>query len=830
MSGDVDSFSLSWGEKLLRILGPKGLLVWGVLLAILISVISGLTDVVKGVEFEFAFLLMLLAATGGWFLSMLPVKDAIAAGVGLFLGFEVVFVRVGRLEGKLFLIFETVFRLIGQMLLWLWVWLRALAVMLYTRTPLVSPPHAVDWARLPATYVALWDDLGALFLRTWRWLGALARGNASYDPIATALIWGLVVWLCAWWAGWTVNRRHQPLIGILPGGILVSFLVAYTWSSTFVLLPLIGFTFLLMALESHRDRENRWEAKGTDYSRDLWRDMVAIAASVSLAVVLMAALSPLFTVERLQKITEWVEDLTQKDDNSGEPVAESLGIQPQPPPREVTPIQRAQTTTLPRRHLINSGPELSRMVVMLVRTDELPEIADPVAIYAGDIEVPRHYWRSITYDRYYGQGWSTSATSLIRYEAGELLTDPELLHYYPLRQEVQMVGARDGAIYVDGMLLAADEAFEVYWRAPGDMFAATLKGDKYRADSLVLDVTDEELRNAEGEIPAWLMERYTQLPETLPSRVRDLAFELTATEPTFYDRAKAIEGYLRHFSYTLEVPTPGLTADIADYFLFELQKGYCDYYATSMVVLARAAGMPARMVIGYASGNYQPQTARYVVTEADAHAWPEIYFPGIGWVEFEPTGGYPEIERGSPESESMTPPPDWDSIAPLVQPPTLAELIAQVGRWTLAIVGSVVGGLLLMTGVDTLFLLVWGTPADVVTRLYHRLQRYRRSLRARVAVGDTPYEVGASLTRRIVEIGAGRELSEEWLPPAADEIQRMIEFYIRVWYTPQPLTRRERFVVTGTWWVLRWRLWLAFLLRGSRRAPLSEHWEPAALH
>jgi hypothetical protein len=132
----------------------------------------------------------------------------------------------------------------------------------------------------------------------------------------------------------------------------------------------------------------------------------------------------------------------------------------------------------------------------------------------------------------------------------------------------------------------------------------------------------------------------------------------------------------------------------------------------------------------------------------------------------------------------------------------------QLGLGVLAIVGGLVGILLLGTSADTLFLLVWGTPANVATRLYHRLQRYRRSLRARVRAGDTPYEVGASLARRLDEIGADRELGEELLPPAVSEIQRLIELYVRAWYTPQPLTRRDRFVAIGTWWVLRWRLWL----------------------
>ena len=76
---------------------------------------------------------------------------------------------------------------------------------------------------------------------------------------------------------------------------------------------------------------------------------------------------------------------------------------------------------------------------------------------------------------------------------------------------------------------------------------------------------------------------------------------------------------------------------MADYFLFDLKTGYCDYYATSMIVMARAVGLPARLVIGYANGDYDPVKAEYVIREADAHSWVEVYFAGAGWVEFEPT-------------------------------------------------------------------------------------------------------------------------------------------------------------------------------------------------
>jgi hypothetical protein len=77
--------------------------------------------------------------------------------------------------------------------------------------------------------------------------------------------------------------------------------------------------------------------------------------------------------------------------------------------------------------------------------------------------------------------------------------------------------------------------------------------------------------------------------------------------------------------------------DVVDYFLFELQKGYCDYYASAMVILARASGLPSRIAVGYATGNYDYLEQKFIVTEANAHAWPEVYIAPFGWIPFEPT-------------------------------------------------------------------------------------------------------------------------------------------------------------------------------------------------
>ncbi|USK60215.1 transglutaminase domain-containing protein [Peribacillus asahii] len=142
-----------------------------------------------------------------------------------------------------------------------------------------------------------------------------------------------------------------------------------------------------------------------------------------------------------------------------------------------------------------------------------------------------------------------------------------------------------------------------------------------------------------------LMDLYTQLPDSIPSRVYDLARELTENQSNWYDKVKAVEDYFDQpqFVYSKEdISYPAKDQDYVDQFLFETRIGYCDNYSTSMVVLLRAAGIPARWAKGYTEGERTVKEGEviYQVTNNNAHSWVEVYFSGIGWVPFEPTKGF----------------------------------------------------------------------------------------------------------------------------------------------------------------------------------------------
>lgn len=800
--------------RVVRMLGPKGLLTWLLLWISLGVVVSGLVDVVAGLEFRFSFVMVSVAMSTGWLLAMFPIPAGFGWTLGVLVGLEFTLIRVGRLGDLVFAIAQALFDLVGDLATWLW----EFGLYLDAYTPELGPfqpSRPVSWMAVPNRVLDLWRAIGTLLARAANWLEAVFYGEGVYDPVGTAVVWGFGLWLCALWAGWMMNRRHRPLLAILPIGGLLSFVLAYTWAMSSVQLPLLGITLLLMALARQRGRESRWTKTGVDFSRDLWGELALVASGLAVVLVIASAIAPSVSI---QKFVDWAQELTRPEEPQGEQVAESFGLEKQPQPRPKRgPVELVETTDLPRRHLIGSGPELSRIVVLVVQTGELPPLPP---FEAEDLEAPNYYWRSHTYDYYFGRGWSTSHTESVNYDAGEDFTAREVPNRRVLRQDVRVIGELGGIVHVAGQLLSVNHDYTVVWRAPHEMFAATTEETAYTADSLVPEFTVENLREAGTDYPQWLLDRYLQLPETVPERVLALARDLTATEPTPYERARAIEVYLREFPYNLDVPTPRNQDDIADYFLFDLQEGYCDYYATSMVVLARAAGLPARMAVGYVAGSYDPMNARYIVTEADAHAWPEIYFPEYGWVRFEPTGGRPPLQHPS-EEEPIIWPEGTEGLGPLVE--DVGDEGPSIVLWQvlLAVVGTGVVLVLAVTVIDSVGLLLRRSPRATVSRLYKRLQRYAGRLRARRREGDTPYELARALNARLSEIGEAREWGA-FLKPAVDELNEITEGYVHAWYTPRELASSDKMRFIWTWWKLRWRLWLAWMWRSPRqeRAPM----------
>jgi len=264
----------------------------------------------------------------------------------------------------------------------------------------------------------------------------------------------------------------------------------------------------------------------------------------------------------------------------------------------------------------------------------------PEVRYTIESPVERN-WHTGAYDTYTGDGWvRTGERSAVN---GSLAGPP---------------GASDR---VETTVTAETEsgALPAPWKPVGASGGGTVEvdergslrlaepldaGDEVTVESRVLDADPATLRNASTDYPAAIEERYTQLPESTPERVGDRTEEIVAAAGAAspYEQAAAVEAYLRsEYAYSLTVERP--EGDVADAFLFEMDAGYCVYFATTMAAMLRSQGIPTRFESGYTSGQRVGED-EYVVRGQNAHTWVSIYVPDHGWVAFDPTPSAPRDE------------------------------------------------------------------------------------------------------------------------------------------------------------------------------------------
>ncbi|WP_249661603.1 transglutaminase TgpA family protein [Lysinibacillus fusiformis] len=272
----------------------------------------------------------------------------------------------------------------------------------------------------------------------------------------------------------------------------------------------------------------------------------------------------------------------------------------------------------------------------------------------------RHYWRIETKDTYTSKGWILSEGNFGKnvYEANSPIMTSLQVGSPENERQIQLDIATSmpfliqtyGLLSVsaqDSTLFIQDEQTEKMTIEQQNDTSTSLLGYTLSYSEPVYSMEQLQL-----SFPATLetldssFDRFMQLPAQLPQRVRDLALSITQDKTTVYDQIKAVEGYFRTNGFRYDKKQAAIPAENQDYvdqFLFDTKVGYCDNFSTSMVVLLRSIGIPARWVKGFAPGTAGPMSdglREYRITNDNAHSWVEAYIPGTGWMEFEPTIGF----------------------------------------------------------------------------------------------------------------------------------------------------------------------------------------------
>ena len=542
-------------------------------------------------------------------------------------------------------------------------------------------------------------------LRLNDWYQAAVSGGISTDlmPFSMALLGG--GWLLGFFSSWFLFRRRYVWPTLILGGLAlfthISFLPSERVASFFIFVAL---SMLLLVRMGFVHSQIGWRDTGTRYSAAWGWVTVAAALSLSAVVLAIAASIPLNVYVSKTVANVWtqartpvaslesglsrlVTGIASKKNIHGRPFGDNLpflgpinfngdvvfmadteypsywlsrtyseytpkgwvagetrevkvGPETVPPPQgdalKRTAVPQSLLLQFDGTSLLAGGnlEWLNREATIEVLTPKSFEIsmADP----SGEVDFPADVKALATELR---TRLSSPVVSFVESEVAKLIPDDLVVTHIDYSQP-------GGKPRVDSVTLQRKESI-----SPDvvsfEFDEQLISGETYDMVSLVSTATNEDLRRSGTEYDASITDHYLQLPGDLPERVGELAGRLTRTADTPLDKARAIETYLRgeSFTYSQDIEAPPTDSDGVDHFLFETRTGYSDYFASSMAVMLRSVGIPARLAAGYAPGEFDEASGLNAVRDSDSHAWVQVYFPEFGWIDFEPTPAWPDPSR-----------------------------------------------------------------------------------------------------------------------------------------------------------------------------------------
>lgn len=625
---------------------------------------------------------------------------------------------------------------------------------------------------------AMFDALRQAGLRYALWWQGVQNNSATRDDFVVFGFALVVVWALGLVTAGLARRTRQGLLAALPVLWTLAVIMLYSPIDRWLIVGGVTLALLLHLVLDQQRMVERWHEQGLDYSPLLLVERGITVGGLLLLVIVLAAVTPnLYWTAITGRYYALIAPLNEQ--------METLSKRAFPGLAAVNPwAGRDIAGGLPNEFLVRAGPDLGERQVMRVRTSE------PARFY--DEPPLGHPLRGATFSIFDGRGWQNPAQfARTRFAADEAWADLPTAGRRQLLQSVSL-SILPGAIFAAGEPQSLSIDYLADERFPSDLIKLSAAARSYTAASLIPALSDAELR----ALPAWGEEHplpdayapYLELPDSVTERTLTLAAELTAGTAAPFEQAAAIEHYLRTFPYDLDVPPlPDDVSDVADYFLFDLRRGYCDYYATSFVVLARAVGLPARFATGFAPGSWNPTDQQWTITEAEAHSWPEVYLPVAGWVAFEPTAGRPELSRiGLPRGAEGAAP------APISVEPLADATLTFDRRWlwwlipTIALVAA--GGVALRR---------WRASREDP---WQGLVTWGERLGQPLAPGDTVLEYGEELAGFVTEL---RHDEPELRRIVAREVVALSEEVSALRYAPEPARAGLHAQIRTRWLRLR---------------------------
>ncbi len=492
------------------------------------------------------------------------------------------------------------------------------------------------------------DRLGVVFYQ-------LQNNELVQDSILFLIIISILFWFLGIYSGFSLVRYGNAWLSLFPAGITLVIIHIFDPGKDrriWFVAAFIFFSLLLVGRVAYQLKKQHWQQTRTALPPALGFEFVRFSFFTVSIIILLAWLFPTIPpdVDTIKELVEPVQqewkEIQEQFDNVFASLKSSLNV----------PLDYFGPTLT-----LGSGNKLTNEVMFWVN----PQSRMPEGV--------RLYWRARIYSQFNGRQWYSPTLEAMPWNSEEKFLFEEYDQRWDADFEI-ISSSFFTSLFSPAQVEWTDrEGAAKYLNNPdGSVDLYTFQADPlvrpgqiYAIHSSISNAAVYDMRKSGSEYPQHIKDRYLQLPETITPRTTELARRITTDFDNPYDQVKAIVTFLRqNIAYSDIINPPPTDQDVVDWLLFDSQVGFCNYYASAAVVMLRSIGIPSRFVVGYATGE-EMDDGKYLVRQREAHAWPEVYFNGLGWVEFEPTASQPDIDRlpgVDPNEESLGSDPEFNDL------------------------------------------------------------------------------------------------------------------------------------------------------------------------
>ncbi|MEM7801336.1 MAG: transglutaminase domain-containing protein [Chloroflexota bacterium] len=465
------------------------------------------------------------------------------------------------------------------------------------------------------------------------WINKAFNGGTSREPLIFVVHTSIIFWIIGHTAAWWTFRKQGIWRAILPAGAVLLSVVFYYYGPRPLWIYLAFYVliaFIYISLTHLDNQQEEWYTAAVRFEPTISYNFTIAGLIVALSALLVAWQAPTFTANNAVNNAlsgtnpAWIE----LQDNWTRLFS------------ALRSYSTSTTDSVPNSLALGGPRNVSNTFIMDIFVSE---------------ELPYAYWHQLSYESYSDGRWNAPiGDQTIRIPDDGFFDIPEFSSREVITQTVRNYIPNSGQIYGLPDIVGSDKQMFVTSQIDdrGQELISMVQSryvlpqnDTYTTQSLISMATQNDLRRDSQNYPEWITP-YLNTGGSVSSQTADLASRLATGYDNPYDISISIQDYLReNIEYNDQIEAPPDNVNEIDYFLYDIQAGYCNYYATAMVMMLRSQGIPARPSVGFAAGEFIEDANLYRVRAKDSHMWVDVYFPSHGWVPFEPTAAIPVPNR-----------------------------------------------------------------------------------------------------------------------------------------------------------------------------------------